>query len=391
LKKQVQQDAVLVPRAVEDLLRQGLPALLAVKDKEIEKCQQKYLKEAQLRRKLHNLVQELKGNIRVYCRVRPLLGAEKDSCIFFPEEGGEGGGDQIGITNEAYGTSKTWSFDRVFQPDKSQEHVFEDVQQLVVSMLDGYNICVFAYGQTGSGKTHSMQGTPTDPGIYLRTFREFFKVIAERGKDWKYHLTVSLLEVYNDETFDLLGGEKDRKKVSLRQAPTGWFIPDLASRPCNCDEEITKALEDGQANRKTGRTNMNEHSSRSHLIVQVQADITAPSGKKMQSKMNLIDLAGSERLKSSGAVGDRAKEAMHINKSLSSLGDVIHARASRSQHIPYLNSELTRLLQDSLGGESKTLMLLQCSPVDESVEETTCSLTFGARVNTVEMQQTKKK
>jgi kinesin family protein C2/C3 len=259
-------------------------------------------------------------------------------------------------------------------------------------MLDGYNICVFAYGQTGSGKTHSMQGNPQEPGIYRRTFRNYFEVIKERGSDWKYKLSVALLEVYNDEVYDLLDTASVRRKLQLRQSKEGGVqIPDLTCRPVASDEDISNVLATGESNRSVASTNMNEHSSRSHLIVQVHAEITMPNGKEVNSKMNLIDLAGSERLKTSGAEGARAKETMHINKSLSSLGDVIAARASKASHVPYRESKLTHLLQDSLGGESKTLMLLQISPVEDSCDETTNSLNFGSRVNAVEMDKPTKK
>merc|ERR1712159_950088 len=108
-------------------------------------------------------------------------------CVAFPEE------DEISVTNEAHGVEKKWAFDKVFTPDKGQAAIFEDVSALVVSMLDGFNVCVFAYGQTGSGKTHSMQGSPSDPGIYRRTFKEFFTVVADRGQDWKYALACSVI------------------------------------------------------------------------------------------------------------------------------------------------------------------------------------------------------
>lgn len=371
---------------------ENLPALLKgitdQAEKEIanatEVVNAKYLKEAEKRRKLHNLVQELRGNIRVYVRVRPLDKVrEGESCVTFPAM------EEIEIRNDSLNQKKSWEFDKVFDEASTQEQVFEEVRALVSSVLDGYNVCIFAYGQTGAGKTFSMEGTPENPGIYYRTFKELFDIIKERGVDYKYELTTALIEVYNEELHDLLlEPGKPAKKLAVRQGPSGNTVPDLTARVVRSTDEVTEALRFGSSNRAVGHTDMNAHSSRSHLIVQVQAAITMPGKNEPKiAKMNLIDLAGSERLTKSGAVGQAAKEAAFINKSLSALGDVINARATKQSHCPYRNSTLTYLLQDSLGGESKTLMLLQVSPSETNFDETSCSLTFGARVNAVEMKR----
>mmetsp|Transcript_46414 Transcript_46414/g.110580 ORF Transcript_46414/g.110580 Transcript_46414/m.110580 type:complete len:695 (-) Transcript_46414:130-2214(-) len=344
----------------------------------------KYAAECDKRRKLHNLVQELRGNIRVYCRVRPLMqDREKESCISFPSPA------EISIRNESLGTKKTWQFNEVFDEVSTQEMVFESIRDLVVSMMDGYNVCIFAYGQTGAGKTHSMQGTAEQPGIYIRTFRHLFDVARER-RDRRVQLKGSIVEIYNDEIKDLLADET-RKKLQVRQGKEGRQVevPGLTARPVTTPEEVQDLLDLGQRNRSVAATDMNSHSSRSHLLVQIHCHMTSNDGKQTYSCITLVDLAGSERLKQSGATGDRAKEAMHINKSLSALGDVINARATKNGHVPYRNSTLTHMLQDSLGGDSKTLMLLQINPSTEFVEESLCSLQFGARVNAVEMKKEK--
>uniref|UniRef100_A0A0G4IDS4 Kinesin-like protein n=1 Tax=Chromera velia CCMP2878 TaxID=1169474 RepID=A0A0G4IDS4_9ALVE len=368
------------------MVESSVPALVAAKDAEVAAIQEKFVKEATLRRQLHNLVQELRGNIRVYCRVRPLMKGEPKSCISFPGE------DEIRISNELSGQRKTFRFDKIFQMDSTQQMVFEEVQALVTSVMDGYNVCIFAYGQTGSGKTHSMQGYGEDKGIYTRTFNELFQVMKERGSDWKYVMKVSMIEIYNDDIKDLLGDEAARsKKLAVRQGPQGNYVPDLTLRDVVNAEGVEECLTMGTKNRSVGQTNMNEHSSRSHLVLSVVVDTKAPNGKSYLSRMHLVDLAGSERINKSGATGDRAKEAMHINKSLTALGDVISSRAAKSSHIPYRNSTLTYLLQDALGGDSKTLMLLQINPTEDAFEESQCSLTFAARANQVEMAVEKKK
>jgi len=216
-------------------------------------------------------------------------------------------------------------------------------------------------------------------------------------------LFASIMEIYNEEIRDLLvadregedgdgQGQAPRKKLGVRRDPaTGsCFVPDLTKRPVSTPREVRDLLARGGANRAVGGTACNERSSRSHLLVQLHANLVTPQGKRLSGQMTLVDLAGSERLAKSLAVGDRAKEATFINKSLSALGDVISARATKSAHVPYRNSMLTHLLQDSLGGDSKTLMLLQVNPSFDSFEETNCSLNFGARVNAVEMQVAKR-
>jgi len=275
----------------------------------------------------------------------------------------------------------------VFKEDSTQAMVFAGIRDLVVSMMDGFSVCIFAYGQTGAGKTHSMQGTKDNPGIYMRTFNELFKVAKERV-GWKVELKGALVEIYNEEIRDLLiGPNEKRTKLQVRQGKEGNFVPGLTLQPVGTAEDVDGLLSMGQQNRTVAATDMNMHSSRSHLLVQIYGSFTTSEGKQLSSCITLVDLAGSERLAKSGVSGDRAKEAIAINKSLSALGDVINSRATKNSHTPFRNSALTHLLQDSLSGDSKTLMLLQMNPCIDHVEESLCSLTFGARVNAVEMSK----
>jgi len=370
-----------VPALLEEVVRGQATDLSKVIEAGTKEWKDKYEIESARRRKLHNLVQEMKGNIRVYCRVRPLAAHESGSCISFPS------GDEIQIRQDSTGTKKTWQFNEVFKEDSTQAMVFAGIRDLVVSMIDGYNVCIFAYGQTGAGKTHSMQGTRDNPGLYMRTFNELFKVARERS-GWKVELRGALIEVYNEEIRDLLIGPNDKRtKLQVRQGKEGNFVPGLTLQPVSTAEDVDQLLSTGQQNRTVAATDMNMHSSRSHLLVQIHGSMTTSEGKQLSSVITLVDLAGSERLAKSGVSGDRAKEAIAINKSLSALGDVINSRATKNAHTPYRNSALTHLLQDSLSGDSKTLMLLQVNPCQDHVEETLCSLTFGARVNAVEMSK----
>jgi len=370
-----------LPVLAEEVLKSKMGDISALVEAGAKEWRDKYEAESTRRRKLHNIVQELKGNIRVYVRVRPLAAHESGTCLTFPN------GDEITITNENHGSKKTFQFNEVFRENSTQVQLFEGVRDLVVSMIDGYNVCIFAYGQTGAGKTHSMQGTPTDPGIYMRTFNELFKVARERS-GWRVELTAAIIEIYNEEIRDLLvPPDKKAPKLQVRQEKGRNHVPGLTLEPVSTPEDVDNLLSTGQQHRTVACTDMNAHSSRSHLMVQIHGSMTTSEGKELRSCITLVDLAGSERLAKSGVSGDRAKEAIAINKSLSALGDVINSRATKGAHTPFRNSPLTHLLQDSLSGDSKTLMLLQMNPCQDHVEETMCSLNFGARVNNVEMKK----
>eukprot|EP00930_Biecheleria_cincta_P025785 TRINITY_DN18296_c0_g1_i1.p1 TRINITY_DN18296_c0_g1~~TRINITY_DN18296_c0_g1_i1.p1 ORF type:complete len:774 (-),score=233.52 TRINITY_DN18296_c0_g1_i1:91-2094(-) len=389
-RKSAAETRALVASELQQQLPQVLAQALQSKAADLQRMvedgskewRDKYNVECDKRRKLHNLVQELKGNIRVYARVRPMTAVESEagSCLSFV------GPDEIQIKNEDMGVKKTFQFNEVLRPEASQADLFTNIRDLVVSMIDGFNVCMFAYGQTGSGKTHSMQGTKDNPGVYMRTFKELFKVAAERAT-WKIELKGACVEVYNEELRDLLN-TNTKQKLQVRQEKGGGnHVPGLTLLPVTSPDEVDALLTTAQENRTVAATDMNLHSSRSHLVVQILGCMTNPEGKQFNSAITLVDLAGSERIAKSGVSGDRAKEAIAINKSLSALGDVIASRASKSAHTPYRNSILTHFLQDSLGGDSKTLMLLQLNPCASHVEESMCSLNFGARVNSVEMKK----
>ena len=230
-----------------------------------------------------------------------------------------------------------------------------------------------------------MEGTESDPGVNLRALSALFALAEETADSRSVEIQASAVEIYNETTRDTLGTDPTRK-LDIKQGPDGMYVTDLVKRPVTCVADVQELQAMSKSNRQTFATDMNEHSSRSHLIVTVYVHVTHhATGQTTRSKLHLVDLAGSERLSKTGATGDRLLEAQSINKSLSSLGDVIQALQNKQAHTPYRNSKLTYLLQDSLGGNSKTLMIMAVSPAESNVQETACTLKFGARAMKVEL------
>nr|GME06320.1 kinesin-like protein KIN-14Q [Ipomoea batatas] len=361
-----------------------------------EDLKNKFIKGAKEKRELYNKVLELKGNIRVFCRCRPLnveeiaMGASM-AIDFEAAKEGE-------LTVKSNGLSKkTFKFDAVFSPQAEQVEVFEDTAPFAASVLDGYNVCIFAYGQTGTGKTFTMEGTKEARGVNYRTLEELFRIIEERNNTFQYEISVSVMEVYNEQIRDLLVSEAQTgvtttKRLEIKQAGEGvHHVPGLVEAQVNNMNEVWEVLQTGSNSRAVGSTNANEHSSRSHCIhcVMVKGE-NLLNGECTRSKLWLIDLAGSERIAKTEVQGERLKETQNINRSLSALGDVISALANFLLSIAYRNSKLTHLLQDSLGGDSKTLMFVQISPNENDVSETLCSLNFASRVRGIELGPAKK-
>ncbi|XP_028770902.1 kinesin-like protein KIN-14S isoform X2 [Neltuma alba] len=354
---------------------------------EYELLKRKYLEESAERRRLYNEVIEMKGNIRVFCRCRPLNESETSnghaSVVNF--ESSTDNELQVICSDSS---KKQFRFDCVFRPDDNQEAVFAQTRPIVTSVLDGFNVCIFAYGQTGTGKTFTMEGTPENRGVNYRTLDELFRISEERRSVMKYELVVSMLEVYNEKIRDLLAENSDQptKKLEIKQAADGTQeVPGLVEARAYGIEDVWQMLNSGNRTRSVGSTNANELSSRSHCLLRVT--VTGENlinGQRTRSHLWLVDLAGSERVGKTEAEGDRLKESQFINKSLSALGDVISALASKSAHIPYRNSKLTHILQSSLGGDCKTLMFVQISPSAADLGETLCSLNFATRVRGIE-------
>ncbi|MBA0829601.1 hypothetical protein Goarm_014195, partial [Gossypium armourianum] len=292
--------------------------------------------------KLFSELQDLKGNIRVYCRIRPFLPGqtEKLSTIENISENG-----QLVIANPSKpgkDGQRSFKFNKVFGPDATQGEVFADIQPFVKSVVDGYNVCIFAYGQTGSGKTYTMTGptgaTEEEWGVNYLALNHLFKVSQDRKSNMVYEVAVQMVEIYNEQVRDLLSSDVGITTISQ---PNGLAVPEACMHPVISTSDVLDLMDIGFKNRAVSATALNARSSRSH----------------------------SERVDRSEVTGHRLREAQHINKSLSSLGDVIFALAKKSPHVPYRNSKLTQVLQSSLGGQAKTIMLVQLNPDATSFSE----------------------
>ncbi|KAJ0047816.1 hypothetical protein Pint_15160 [Pistacia integerrima] len=385
------------------------------------------------------------GNIRVYCRIRPFLPGQnkKQTTLEYVGENGE-----LVVSNpikQGKDAHRLFKFNKVFGPEATQEEVFLDTQPLIRSVLDGYNVCIFAYGQTGSGKTYTMSGpcisSREDWGVNYRALNDLFQISQSRKNCIIYDVGVQMVEIYNEQVRDLLSSDGPQKRYPLFSCfglfsfsdislplgftpfllgcydggitfyyfdhsiedfyvsfdlhtlgiwsttqPNGLAVPEASMHSVKSTADVLELMNIGLMNRAVGATALNERSSRSHSVLTVHVHGTdVKSGATLRGNLHLIDLAGSERVDRSEATGDRLKEAQHINKSLSALGDVIFALAQRSPHVPYRNSKLTQVLQSSLGGQAKTLMFVQLNPDADSYSETISTLKFAERVSGVEL------
>nr|KAG5697355.1 hypothetical protein BaRGS_004081 [Batillaria attramentaria] len=326
-----------------------------------------YNSERVLRKKYYNMVEDMKGKIRVYCRARPLSSTEKErgnySVVKSP--------DEYSLQVESQRGLKEFQYDQVFMEDSTQEKVFEDTNNLIQSAVDGYNVCIFAYGQTGSGKTFTMIGDRDGnfPGIAPRAFTRIFEMAEENKAKFDLRVTTYMLELYNDKLIDLFAkpGSYDEDKLDIKKDKKGMvFVHGAVVKSAKNAKELNALFEE----------EMNAESSRSHLVIGIVMESTSKAtGTVLKGKLSLVDLAGSERVGKTGATAEQLKEAMSINKSLSALGDVISALSSEQSFIPYRNNKLTMLMQDSLGGNAKTLMFVNISPADYNADETVISLT----------------
>ncbi|XP_065351986.1 osmotic avoidance abnormal protein 3 [Cloeon dipterum] len=294
--------------------------------------------------------------------------------------------------NEPSAPHKAFRFDGVYDATSTTENVYNEVAYpLIEGVPEGYNCTIFAYGQTGCGKSFTMQG-PKEPasqrGIIPRALEQLFEAAAV--SEAKFLLTASFLEIHNEEIRDLLNPANQKNRLELREHPEkGVYVHDLSSHPVHSKNQCVDLMERGWALRAVGATLMNADSSRSHCIFCVNVErmdvLSDGSSGVRRGKLNLVDLAGSERQAKTGATGDRLKEATKINLSLSALGNVISALVDgRTRHVPYRDSKLTRLLQDSLGGNTKTLMVACLSPADYNYDETLSTLRYAHRAKSIE-------
>ncbi|XP_066588411.1 kinesin-like protein KIF3B [Prorops nasuta] len=299
----------------------------------------------------------------------------------------------VEIRNPRYDPSsdnvKVFTFDAVYDGNSSQQELYEEtVRPLVSSVLDGFNGTIFAYGQTGTGKTYTMEGSKVEHekrGIIPRSFEHIFSHIG-RSENMQYLVRASYLEIYQEEIRDLLHPDQTLRFELKEKPETGVFVKDLSSTVCKSAAEIQQLMNVGNQNRTIGATNMNEHSSRSHAIflITIEMGVMGDKGGIRVGRLNLVDLAGSERQSKTGSCGERLKEASKINLSLSALGNVISALVDgKTTHVPYRDSKLTRLLQDSLGGNSKTIMVANIGPASYNYEETLTTLRYANRAKNI--------
>ncbi|EEC50188.1 kinesin family-like protein, partial [Phaeodactylum tricornutum CCAP 1055/1] len=343
----------------------------------------------------------LQGNIQVYCRVRPMTITElqkghKSTVESLSET-------EVGCYDGRTNKWKSFAFDRVWGPDQSQQSVFQDVEPLALSVVDGFNACIFAYGQTGSGKTFTMEGTEENSqyGISYRTIQKIFHLLQLRAQQQRAaEMFLGMLEIYNDEVYDLLGTQgasmKEKQEgamkaggkasLDIRRNKDGRIeVPNLTRESVQSIQEVMELLKRGNSNRATASTDMNEHSSRSHMVLSVDVYSGLEDSQKNKGTLYLVDLAGSERVRKSNVQGDQLKEAGYINKSLSALGNVMEALDRKASHVPYRDSKLTYLLQDSLGGNSRTMMVVAICPTDSSYDESVHALQFATRVRRIQI------
>lgn len=286
---------------------------------------------------------------------------------------------------------KNFTFDTVYDWNSKQRDLYEETfRDLVENVLSGFNGTIFAYGQTGTGKTFTMQGVKNDPdlrGVIPNSFEHIFQHIS-RSENQQYLIRASYLEIYQEEIRDLLSKDQT-KRLELKERPdTGVYVKDLSSFVTKGVKEIEHVMNVGNQNRSVGATCMNEHSSRSHaiFIITIECSEIGEDGENhiRVGRLNLVDLAGSERQSKTHSEGDRLKEATKINLSLSALGNVISALVDgKSTHIPYRDSKLTRLLQDSLGGNAKTVMVANIGPASYNYDETLSTLRYANRAKNI--------
>jgi len=331
-------------------------------------------------------------NIKVVVRVRDLIARERDQPKAF------GVFDATDIVQK--NTNKSWTFDRVYSPVEDNRAVYVDTcSQMIESTISGFNATIFAYGQTSSGKTHTMYGSSVEAGVINMAVEQLFYAMEETPNR-RFLMMVSFMEIYNETVVDLLSDPRSRASggLKIRESDTGdVYVENLSEKSVSCEDDIFSYMKEGDKARKVGATNMNERSSRSHTIFRIKIessnrleddetllDEDFEGEQVMVSQLNLVDLAGSERAAQTGAGGVRLKEGCNINQSLMTLGQVIQKLSSGvSSHIPYRDSKLTRILQNSLGGNAKTAIIATVTPAAMSEEQTISTLRFASEAKKI--------
>lgn len=325
------------------------------------------------------------ANVVVCCRFRPPSRNERETNSPIV---GRAANPQTASLATGKAQPELFNFDYVFDVGSSQEEVFDHTaKHLITEVFGGYNATIFAYGQTGTGKTHTMMGEVKTPqkGIIPRLVESIFNGIEEAPLDIEFTVKLSYIEIYNEKVRDLLATAPGKDNLRIREGAKGVWIEDVTESYVGTNEQVLDIMNQGQSARSIAATNMNAESSRSHSVfILTLGQRNTKTESKKASKLILVDLAGSEKIAKTGAEGKTLKEAQHINKSLSALGNVINALTSAGKkHVPYRDSKLTRLLSDSLGGNSKTTLIVTCSPCGDNIEESVSTLRFGTRAKSI--------
>ena len=362
----------------------------------------KKLPESTLKKEEKELLSSLqktnKDFIKVFVRFRPLNDLEND--LLSDNCGWETpkyiSDTQIGIystkelkdTNAQIPTNLIFKYDKIFNTDSQQNQIYENVgKRIVDDVMEGYNGTIFAYGQSGSGKTYTMYGPDIFDdmykGIIPRIVEDIFNYVEKADDNIDFQFKLSVLEIYKEVMYDLLTQQSGDIKIQ-ENPETGIVIEGLSEVYLSSLEEFFEYVDLSQSNRKVAETKLNHNSSRSHCILILEVTQSFKKEKIIKKgTLNLVDLAGSEKVSKTGAVGLTLEEAKKINLSLSTLGNVIHALTHKSEHIPYRDSKLTRLLKESLGGNYKTSLIVTCSPHSYNLDEVISSLLFAKRVKTI--------
>ncbi|KAF2610000.1 hypothetical protein F2Q70_00010751 [Brassica cretica] len=329
------------------------------------------------KKRLFNDLLTTKGNVKVFCRARPLFEDEGPSIIEFPDNCTVrvNTGDDT-LSNP----KKEFEFDRVYGPHVGQASLFSDVQPFMQSALDGSNVSVFAYGQTNAGKTYTMEGSNQERGLYARCFEELIDLAnSDSTSTSQFSFSVSVFELYNEQIRDLLPGcQSNLPKINMGLRES---VIELSQEKVDNPSEFLRILTSALQSRGNDKSKSNV----THLIVSVHICYNNTiTGESVNSKLSLVDLAGSEGLTVEDDNGDHVTDLLHVTNSISALGDVLSSLTSKKDTVPYENSFLTRILSDSLGGSSKTLMIVNICPSARNLSEIMSCLNYAARArNTV--------
>lgn len=337
------------------------------------------------------------STVKVFCRMRPFIQREINmGNLVYPITMS---GNKVDIKQR----DKTYIFDQNFDHSSTQIDIFNEIGKKGISdLIEGFNVTQFAYGQSGVGKSWTMMGTKDDShleGIIPRSIKEIFNIVTKKPQGWYFEIEVSYLEIYMERINDLL--DHTKQNLQIRQDTThGIYVENITRESVSCIEDVYDLLRKGDSVRKVTATKLNEGSSRSHSILSIYLNQIRPDKSQITSQLNLIDLAGSERANKSQATGDVLKQGALINLSLTILSQVIHALSTieikggkekdhNSTPIPYRDSKLTRLLQSSLGGNSKTSLIIHVSPHIDNIDESISTLEFGKRTKLIKNKVTK--